>query len=331
MATIKDIAKKAGFAISTVSYALHNDPRVSEETKQKVLKVAEELNYRPNAYARNLKKQKTETIGLFLNELAGPFYNQVIKGVEEVVYSHGYDLVACSTYGGEKSTARRYLEENRVDSAIILSGASISDELILQVASKDFPIVLLDRELKGQHVYSVLIDNLTGAFEAMTHLIKLGYKKIGCLTGPSNSYDNEKRILGYQKALQENDLIDNPRWVIQGNFTEQGGYQAMKMMLASGELPEAIFSANDEMAIGALQALHEAEIKVPENIAIVGFDDIQLASYVNPSLTTVRHPKYELGSLAAQIVFQALQQDYFAETIVLPTKLIVRESCGYRS
>lgn len=324
MATIKDVAKKAGVAISTVSYALNDSAKISEVTRKRVIRAAEELNYRPNGAARNLKKQKSGTIGLFLNDLSGPFYSQIIEGVQEIVASNDHNLIVCSTYGGENSSAHRFLKEKFVDGAIIM-GAAIQDSLILQLACESFPIVVLDRELSSDYVRSVLIDNEQGAYDAVSHLIKLGRRSIEFLSGPINAYDNLKRFEGYKRALEEHGLpaLSKPR--IHGRYTEASGYQAMKVLLAGNQLPDAIFAANDEMAIGAIRALQEAHIQVPNQIAIVGFDNIQIASYVRPSLTTVGHSKYELGAIATQSVFHLQREE---NTIVLPTELIIRQSCG---
>ena len=325
MATIKDIAKEAGVSISTVSYALNNDSKVSEKTKQKILEVAEQLNYRPSGIARYLKKQNMQTIGIFLNDLGGPFYSELINGVQEVVSSNGYDLIACSTYGGSQSAANRFLREKFLDGAII-NAPSIPNEIILSVACQEFPVVVLDRRLDGEFIYSVLIDNTQGAFDAVSHLVEKGYKKIGYVSGPSNSFDNMERFKGYRRALEQFGLVFEPKWNIQGRFTEKGGYQAIKMLMNNGELPEAIFSANDEMAVGIIQGLKEAGLKVPDDLAIVGFDDIEIASYTQPKLTTIRHPNYDWGALAAHTVFQAFQDISMQKTIVLPTDLVVRES-----
>ncbi|CAM2824973.1 LacI family DNA-binding transcriptional regulator [Paenibacillus sediminis] len=329
MVTIRDVANRAGVAISTASYALNNDPRVSEETRRKVLKVVEEMNYRPNAIARSLKRKKSETIGLFLNDFGGPFFSSVIQGVEEVVSSNGYNLVACSTYGGNhNTTTNRFLQEKQLDAAIIL-GPNIPDELIVQVASKDFPVVVMDRELKAEHVHSVLVDNEQGAYTATRHLINLGHRKIAYLSGPVNSYNNQKRLVGFKRALEEADIAFQSAINVQGHFTEHGGYQVMKSLLMSKNVPDAIFSANDEMAIGAIQALTEAGIRVPQDVAIVGFDDIRLSSYIRPALSTIGHPKQEWGTVATHVVFQTLQDpSEQSRSIMLDTELIIRDSCG---
>ncbi|MBP3961760.1 LacI family DNA-binding transcriptional regulator [Paenibacillus lignilyticus] len=324
-ATIKDVAKMAGVAVSTVSYALNNSPKISEETRRKVVRAAEALNFRPSGAARNLKKRKSETIGLFLNDLGGPFYSQVIEGVQEIVASHDYNLIVCSTYGGENSSAHRFLREKFVDGAIIM-GTAISDSLILQVASESFPIVVLDRELRGDYVHNVLITNEQGGYDAVAHLIKLGRRNIEFLSGPSAAFDNTQRYEGYKRALLEHDLPVPKRIAMHGRFLEAGGYQAVKLLLASKRLPDAIFAANDEMAIGAIRALHEAGLRVPEDIAIVGFDNINLAPLIRPALSTIGHSKFEVGAIATQLVFNARKEE---DVIILPTQLIARQSCGF--
>ncbi|RAP77597.1 LacI family DNA-binding transcriptional regulator [Paenibacillus montanisoli] len=325
-ATIKDVAKMAGVAVSTVSYALNNSPKISEETRRKVVKAAEALSYRPSGAARNLKKRKSETIGLFLNDLGGPFYSQVIEGVQEVVASHDYNLIVCSTYGGENSSANRFLREKFVDGAIIM-GSAIPDSLILQVAAESFPIVVLDRELKADYVHSVLIMNEQGAYDAVKHLIKLGRRKIEFLSGPLAAYDNSKRYEGYKRALKEHNLPVPAKISMQGRYLEAGGYQAVKVMLAGNRLPDAIFAANDEMAIGAIRALREGGVRVPEDIAVVGFDNISLGPFVRPTLTTIGHSKYEMGAIATQLVFNVQKDE---NSIMLPTQLVIRQSCGFK-
>lgn len=324
MITLKEVASRAGVSIATASCALNNSPKVSEKTKIKILEAAKELNYSPNKMARNLKKQKTETIGLFLSDLGGPFYSELIRGVQEVAMMNGYDMIVCSTYGGVKSTGYSFLKEKAVDGAIVLA-TDITDEQLKAVTRKNFPIVLLDRELKAENVYNILINNKKGAYDATCYLIDKGHKKIGCVLGPIDSYDAEERYNGYLEALKDNNMSFNPSNLVRGGFTEEGGYQAVRIMLASDK-PDAIFCTNDEMAIGAIKAIKEKKYKIPQDIALMGFDDIKLASYVRPALTTVSHPKYEWGTTAALMMFQALNVGFNGDNIVLPTELIIRES-----
>lgn len=324
MVTLREVAEKAGVSIATASCALNNSPKVSKRTKEKILEAAKELKYTPNKMARSLKKRKTETIGLFLSDFGGPFYSDLIKGVQKVVMMNGYDMIVCSTYGGEKSTGYSFLKEKGVDGAIILS-SDISDEQLKDISRKDFPIILLDRELYLDNIYNVLISNKKGAYDATQYLAQKGYKTIGCIMGPVDSYDAQERYNGYLDAMADVNLPVIPNFSIRGDFTEDGGYQAVRIMLAS-QKPDAIFCSNDEMALGALKAINEKGMNVPHDIALIGFDDIILASYIKPSLTTISHPKYEWGTTAAQILFQALNKGYKGKNIVLPTKLIIRET-----
>ncbi len=324
MVTLKDVAKKAGVAVSTASYALNNNPKISETTRNMVLTAANELDYRPNGTARNLKKQKTETIGLFLNDLAGPYYSEIIRGVQKVVSDNEYDLVVCSASGGTDSTAYKFLQERRVDGAVILA-PKITDKEIYQVARTQLPVVVLDRKLESDYIKYVLIDNVNGSYQAVTHLINRGYKNIGFLSGPEESYDNKERYEGFSRALNDNNFLFDENLLFKGDFTEEEGYKVISKFLKNDISIDALFAANDEMAIGAIQAIKENNYQIPNDIAVVGFDDIRLSSYINPPLTTVRHPKYEMGTFATHMIFQILQ-GAATESIVLPTQLINRES-----
>lgn len=328
MINLKDVAKLAGVSVSTASYAMNGRPEVNKDTLKKVLDAAASLNYKPSGIARDLKMKKTETIGLVLSNLAGPFYAEIINGIEEISFSNGYNLIVCSSFGGKNSTALKFLSEQRTDGIIIMS-SEIEDDVIVRAAGSNFPIVLLDRELKNDYTWSVTVDNKKGAYSAVEHLIKLGCKRIGNICGPSISLDNKQRFEGYREALKDYNLEYSPKLVLQGQFTRQGGYRAVQSLIAGGDMPEALFCSNDEMAIGAIEALNEINIKIPDQLAIVGFDDIELASYISPKLTTIKHPKYLLGNAATHMLIQALNMDFNIKNVKLDTQLIIRESCGF--
>ncbi|MBZ4665286.1 LacI family DNA-binding transcriptional regulator [Mahella sp.] len=327
MVTIKDVAKKAGVSISTASYALNNSGPVSAETKERVIRAAEELKYRPNGNARDLKSSKTNTIGLIVSDLAGPFFSELIRGVQEATLAGGYDLMALSAIGGFDSTAAKFLKEKRTD-AMVIFAHNLDDSLIKSAARQDMPIALLDRRSSGKYIINIEVDNFNGAYKAVEYLISLGYSKIAYISGSDDSYDNIKRFDGYKAALKAYGIEYTPKLYYNGNFVESGGYQAAKLMLFQNDLPQAIFAANDEMAIGAMEAFDEAGLKVGRDIAIIGFDDIRLAQYVNPPLTTIKQPVYEMGCLAVRLLMQALQGDFPNEEIILPAELIIRKSCG---
>lgn len=327
MATIKDVAKLAGVALSTASYALSGDSRVSSKTRSKVLDAARQLNYRKNGFAMDLKRSRTKTIALILTDLSGPYYSELIRSVQEVALTNGYDLIACSSIGGRDSTAVKFLREKRADGAIILA-PNIRDEVLVETSGPQFPIVVMDRQLSGDYLLNVLVDGEQGGYTATRYLLENGHKHVAYISGSSDSYDNHLRYRGYLRALAEAGLEEQSKWRLSGNFVREGGYNATKMLIMQGSLPSAVFYGNDEMAIGGLKAFEECGISVPNDISVIGYDDIQLAEYVNPPLTTIRQPKSEAGSLAAHLLFQALAGESVKQSYMLTTDMMERSSVG---
>lgn len=327
MATIKDVAKLAGVALSTASYAMNGDSKVSVKTREKVLEAAKQLNYQKNGFAMDLKRSRTNTIALILTDLSGPYYSELIRSIQDVTLSNNFDLIACSSMGGRDSTAVRFLLEKRVDGAIVLA-QNITDEILLAAAGERFPIVVMDRLISGEGLINVVVDSEHGGYSATRYLIEKGHRSIAYISGPANSYDNALRYQGYLRAMGEAGLEEKTKWKLSGNFIREGGYKATKMMLMQGEMPSAVFYANDEMAIGGMNALEEEGISVPGDLSVIGFDDIQLAEYVQPSLTTIRQPMYESGSLAGHLLFQKLNGDAVNDFYKLKIELIERNSAG---
>lgn len=326
MATIKDVAKLAGVALSTASYAMSGDSKVSAKTREKVLEAAKQLNYQKNGFAMDLKRSHTNTIALILTDLSGPYYSELISSIQDVALSNGYDLIACSSMGGKESTAVRYLLEKRVDGAIVLAH-NITDEILLAASGGRFPIVVMDRLISGEGLIHVVVDSEQGGYSATRYLIEKGHRAISYISGPSNSYDNALRYQGYQRAMSEAGLEEKTKWKMSGSFVREGGYKATKMLLMQGgELPTAIFYGNDEMAIGGMKALKEGGVSVPDDISVIGFDDIQLAEYIQPPLTTIRQPMYESGSLAGHLLFQMLKGETVNDCYKLKIELIERKS-----
>ena len=331
MVNIKDVAKAAGVAVSTASYALNGSSKVSEKTKEKIIQAAKELNYTPNNAARNLKTRKTNLIGLFVNTMNGPFYDMLIKGIQDVTELKEYEIIIFCDSGRKSGTSYNFLREGRVDGAIIIS-QNITDDQIISLSKGNLPIVVLDRKLTSNNLCSVTVDNTKGSVEAVKHLIDLGKKTIGFISGPENNYDNKERYKGYVETLKNNSMEVNNDFILKGKFTEESGYEAVKKYISQGKmLPDAFFSSNDEMALGAIKAFKEEGIKVPQDVAIVGFDDVLISSYISPKLTTVRRPMYELGSFSAHMLMTMLEGKPMSSTLVLSTELIIRESCGAKS
>lgn len=328
MATIKDVAKRAGVSISTVSYVLNNTGKISEETKEKVLRAAQELNYIPNTFAKRLKKQQYDLVALVVHEIKGPFYDALVRGIQDVLHSFGYNLLIYCTLENRKEDVDKFLRTGIVGGIMILTPA-VKNENILKWAH-EFKIVTLDRVLKDQRIKSVRVNNEKGAYEVVKYLHELGHTKIGFIKGSKDSLDARERFRGFTRAMNELKLEINDNFIFEGDFTEESGYSVIKNYLKKSKkksLPTALFCANDEMAIGAMNALKANGISVPDDISLVGFDDIELSSYVHPPLTTVRRPMYQLGSIAAHMLLSLLtEKDEGLSNVVLDVELVIRES-----
>jgi len=288
------------------------------------------LNYQKNGIASDLKRNSTRTIALIVTDLSGPYYSELVRGVQEVVLSKGYDLLACSSLGEETSTAAKFLTEKRVDGAIVLA-YNISEEILERSARNEFPVILLDRIVDNKFVVSIEVDNEEGCYMAAEYLIEQGHRDIAYIGGQAIDRLHMKRVYGYESALHKHGLDAKGRLHQFGIFNRDNGYNMTKMLIAQGNLPTGIMYANDEMAIGGLKAFKEHGIKVPSDVSVIGFDDIELAEYVQPSLTTVMQPKYERGALAAHLLFQVLEGKVVDDYYKLPTQLVIRDSVQRRN
>ncbi len=328
MATIKDVAKKAGVSISTVSYVLNNSGKISEETKERVLKAATELNYIPNNFAKRLKKQQYDLVALIVHEIKGPFYDALVRGIQDVLHSFGYNLLIYCTLENRKEDVDKFLRAGIVGGLMVMTPAVKNEDLLKW--AHEFKIVTLDRVLKDQRIKSVRVNNEKGAYEVVKYLNELGHKKIGFVKGTRDSLDARERFRGFTHAMNDLKLEINEKFIFEGNFTEESGYQTIMNFLKKNrksDLPTALFFANDEMAIGGLKAFKEKEIAVPDDISIVGFDDIELSSYIHPTLTTVRRPMYQLGSISAHMLLSLLtDKEEGLSNVVLDVELVQRES-----
>ncbi|MEN4011233.1 MAG: LacI family DNA-binding transcriptional regulator [Bellilinea sp.] len=318
MTTIRDIAKQAKVSVTTVSYALNNTGNISNATRQRVLKTAEELNYHPNAFARHLKKIKTRTIGIFISRFGGLFYEEILEGIHGVTLNTDYELIVCP----ESRSPRRILLYRQVDGAIVFD-SKISNESILKLASRQFPIVVLDRLLQNDFLLPLLLDNARGVREAFQHLYSQGARKIAVVAGAPDSIDNTERIETFLDEAEKHHL-EVP--VYQGYFTEISGYEAAKTMLQSNNRPEAVFCANDQMAIGFLRAMKEHGLNAPRDIAVVGFDDIPLARYMQPSLSSVGASRLEWGAAATRQLIAFLETGAPFQSYRILTHFIPRQS-----
>jgi LacI family transcriptional regulator len=319
MTTINDVAKLAGVSIAAASYALNGTGTIADETRQRVLEAAEELNYYPNASARNLKRGKTQTLGVFITRFGGSFYEEILEGIHEAVLKTDYELMVCP----ESKSTPRLLTQRQVDGAIVFDSKTKSKTL-LQLASQRFPIVALDRVLNSEYVFPLLLDNQGGARVAFHHLYEQGVRRFGFVSGAPDSLDNHERMRTFLREAAKHDVPVSRYF---GDFTEKSGYYVGRLMVERNDRPEGIFCANDQMAIGFLRALKESGLNAPSDIAVVGFDDIQIAAYMQPSLSTIGASRVEWGATAARQLINFLENDRtFPEPFRISTRLIPRES-----
>ena len=318
MTTIRDVAKRAKVSVTAVSYALNNTGTISEETRQRVLKAASELNYYPNAFARHLKKRKTLTIGVFITSFGGQFYEEILEGIHQTVLDTEYELIVCP----QARSLRKMLTQRQVDGAIIFD-YKVKSDILLKLVSPNFPIVVMDRFLEHECILPLLLDNALGTREAFGHLYQQGFHRIAFIAGAVDSLDNTERKEAFLLEAERHGLSVP---VDQGNFTRLSGYDIGRIMIRGGDLPEAVFCANDQMAIGFIEAMKEAGLHAPQDVAVVGFDDILIARYMQPSLSTVGASRQEWGAAAATQLIRFLEEGKPFEHVRIPTHLIVRES-----
>ncbi|MCL4425620.1 MAG: LacI family transcriptional regulator [Firmicutes bacterium] len=329
MVTIKEVAQRAGVSITTVSRVLNNPGySISPATKERVLQAVAELDYRPNALARGLLKKGISAIGLVVPDISNPYYPEVVRGVEDVASRLGYTVILCNT-DRDIDKVRRYVRvllEKRVD-GIIFAGGGIegSDDDFLR---PDLKVVLIGRH--GLDLPSVQVNNVKAAFQATEHLIELGHRRIAAITGPEASTTSLDRLMGYKKALKEYNLPVDGSLIQKGNFRPEAGYQATKNLLSIEERPTAIVTANDQMALGAIRAIREAGLQVPGDISVAGFDDVCVASYFDPPLTTVSVPMYSMGVRSMEMLARLIANEKEKRRVVLETKLVIRQSTGPR-
>ncbi|KFL16347.1 LacI family transcriptional regulator [Geobacillus stearothermophilus] len=329
MASIKDVAKRANVSTATVSRVLRNTGNVTEETRQRVLEAIEALNYQPNVLGRYLRRMETETVLVVVPDITNPFFSKVLRGIEAVALEHGYQVLLGDTQNDVRLEEQylNLLPQRQVDGMIFLT-ARIRKELVEEMA-RQFPIVLACEYLEGADIPTVSIDNISSARKATEHLIRLGHCRIAHLSGPMNIILSRDRLRGYQQALAQHELEADAALVQEGDFTYESGYNLTLKLLALEKPPTAIFAANDEMAIGAIKAVRHRGGRVPDDVAVVGFDDIQMAAIFEPSLTTIAQPMFEIGQKAMELLLALIEgTSARRRQLVLPDRLVIRDSCG---
>lgn len=330
MTTIRNVAEKAGVSITTVSHVINGTRYVSDELIQRVHAAMDELNYRPNVLARGLRRGDTRTIGLVVPDNSNPFFAEVARVIEDVGFKNGYSVILCNS-DDDLSKEAAYLNvliAKQVDGVIFIAAGSEYEHL-LELTGRNIPVVVVDREIEHALADIILVDNELGGYEAAKYLVDLGHKKIACITGPSEVTPSAGRVQGYRRALEEAGIPLRQDYVTAGDFHFQGGEAAMVRLLELEDPPTAVFACNDWMAVGTFRAVRKAGKQIPKDVSIVGFDDIQLASVVNPTLTTIAQPISDMATMAAELLITRMQnsQEIPTQRTLLNPILRIRESC----
>lgn len=329
--TLEEIAKLSNVSRSTVSRVINGDPNVKEETRRRVLKVIDSVNFQPNLAARSLAAGRTDVIGLVIPAglaaiFTDPYFPQLVTGISAECNSVGYSVMlwlAEPEY--ERQMITKILHSGLLDGVIAASMVT-DDPIVHSLYNSKMPFVLVGRHPTLDISY-IDVDNVAGAYTATMHLVSIGQKRIATISGPQNLIAGYDRFQGYKHALEENSLSFDPQLVSEGDFSEKSGYEACLKLIP--HKPDAIFVANDTMAMGAFQALGESRLRVPEDIALVGFDDIPQAKTAPAPLTTIRQPIQKMGAAAVKTLIEIIQnQESQTKSTILPTELVIRKSSG---
>ncbi len=331
MATIQDVAKRAGVAPVTVSRFINNSGYCSEKTRSRIEIAIEELGYVPNRLASGLRSKHTNTLALVLTDITNPFFTTIARGVEDTASDAGYTVLFCNTDESitEENKYLHMLLEQRVG-GIILVPALSTPESVAFIQEHGTPVVVLDRHIPGIQADIVRCDSQKGAYELASLLLSLGHRRIAVLSGPKGTSTATDRAAGVRKALKEAGVVPDPGLEYFGLFTQQSGHEMVCRAMSKTPRPTAIFAANNFIAIGALKALQELHIRVPEDVALVGFDDLPPALIVSPFLTVAAQPAYEMARKATEILLARLsdpESDQYQEIILSP-EIVVRQSSG---
>ena len=328
MATMKQVAERAGVSISTVSHVINNTRVVSDDVRQRVLGIIDEMRYIPSAVARSLKNDKTHTIGVLVPNSSNPYFAELIRWIEEAAFQLGYNIILCNAHGGNhRQTAYlRLLMEKRIDGLVLVaSGADDEQDLLLHNPS--VPIVQVERALPGLDADLILAGEEEGACDATRHLIELGHRAIACVAGPADLPRTRERVGGFVRAMRDAGLAVAPGHIVHEAFTSAGGYIAFERLLAESQPPSAVFVTSDLMALGGLCAASKAGVRVPGRLSVVGYDDIDGADYASPPLTTVAPPKRDMARLAIETLIGRIKgDDDPLRNIAFSSRLVVRAS-----
>ncbi|WP_223552115.1 LacI family DNA-binding transcriptional regulator [Aestuariivivens sp. NBU2969] len=330
--TIKDIAKELNVSASTVSRALQDHPALKQQTKDAVRELAEKLNYRPNTMALNFLKQTSTTIAIIVPDITGYFFSAAVTGIQDILVSSGYNIMICISNESYEEESRIVEKLSKVQIAGILvapSSTTFNFDHIKKIQRNNIPLVVFDRDCEGVDAHKVLVDDYSGAFEAVEYLIKTGCKKIAHITGASDLSTNNHRLQGYLDALKKNNLPILDKYIIYAQgFTHEHGIKPTESLLKSNNVPDAIFAVNDRLAVSAMRTAKKLNFRIPEDISIIGFDDEPHSTYFTPALSTVWQPVYSMGMLSARILLGDIKrkedENLQLRYEVFKTELVIR-------
>jgi LacI family transcriptional regulator len=330
--TIYDVAREAGVSMATVSRVVNNNPNVKPQTRKKVFEAIERLGYRPNAVARGLASKKTTTVGVVIPDISNAIFAEVARGIEDIANMYRYNIILCNADKKKEKeiSVINTLLEKQVD-GLLFMGGTVTNEHLVAFRSSSVPIVLCATTDDNNSIPAVDIDHEKAAFDAVNLLIQEGHRNIGMISGtlqdPANGY---ARFQGYKRALQEANIPIIDEHIRVGNYRYESGVEAMKYFINLADKPTAIFAATDEMAIGAIHAIQDANLKVPEDISVISVDNSRMASMVRPLLTTVAQPMYDIGAVSMRLLTKLMNKENVEITkIVLPHEIIIRKSVAH--
>ena len=330
--TIKEIAKILGVSKSTVSRALRDSSEISEETKQKVIDLAESLHYAPNPIALSLLKNRTHTIGVIVPDIANRFYSSTIGGVEDIAYSRGYHTMIYQSHEllEREISATRHIALRRVDGLVVaISSQSENMDHFVELQEQGIPVVLFDRVLDGLETHKVCVDDYKGAFEATEHLILQGCQRIAHIAGPKTVSITRNRLEGYKDALHRHGIEFQEEWVLHSPITQEGGTERTYQLMALRNRPDAIFGASDRITMGVHWALRQLGYKMPDDVAVIGFCDLGMSSLMSPPISSITQPSFQMGQQATSLLLDLIESKNTPasyETRVLPSNLVIQKS-----
>jgi LacI family repressor for deo operon, udp, cdd, tsx, nupC, and nupG len=329
MSKMTDVARLAGVSTATVSRVLAGGDKVANIKKEKVMKAIEQLNYKPNRLASNLRTLKSKTIVAVVRDISKSFFSDIIRGIEDVAYEQNYKVLL-GDINNDPNRENDYIKlynEKLVDGVILIGTRNTADALLK--LTEGIPVVLASEFLDRIDLPKVSIDNIASSRQAADHLIGLGHKRIGFISGPMDIVICRDRMEGYRQGMLEHGLPVDEDLIHEGDWSIESGYEMAAKMLTLGQRPTAIFASNDDMAFGVIKCVKDRGLRVPQDVSVVGFDNISMASILEPSLTTVSQPRYEIGAKAMELLLQLIKGEQVTQRqYTLQSKLVIRESCG---